>query len=75
MIAEALTSALSEPIDRTASEAIDRAIEVPGPSIEAIDSSIEAIDSSIEAIDSSIETIGSSIEAIPSGRVLESSHA
>jgi len=68
MIAEALTSALSEPIDRTASEAIDRAIEVPGPSI-------EAIDSSIEAIDSSIETIGSSIEAIPSGRVLESSHA
>ena len=44
MIAEALTSALSEPIDPNEIETADRSIAVIDPSIEAFDPSIEAAD-------------------------------
>ena len=54
MIAEALTSALSEPIDWTKIEATDRSIEVVEPSIETADPLIETADPLIETADPSI---------------------
>ncbi len=51
MIAEALTSALAEPIDRIEIETADRSVEVIDPPIEAIDLTIETADPSIEAAD------------------------
>jgi len=44
MNAEALTSALSEPIDPNEIETADRSIAAIDPSIEAIDPSIDAAD-------------------------------
>ena len=75
MIAEALTSARSEPISSAAIEAGDHSIEVIDSSIEAFDPPIEAADPSIEAADPSIEAADLSTEANPSGTTLESKHA